>query len=122
MRRYALVLAMVAMPSALYAQNMPLNDFLKRATALEKKGPLALLSSDIGVLKRELEKSEAQLLIEQAAASKAGRKDATCFPDSSNISSNELLRDFRSIPVARRNISVKAAFKGFLQKKYPCPS
>ena len=115
----ALVLA-VAPVTALTAQSMPVSQFLSKADALQKKGALALFSSDIGLLKREVQNSAKQLRAEQVAAQKAGRKPATCMPAKASMTSTELLGHFRSIPPAQRGMNVKAAFASFVNKKYPC--
>ena len=81
MRRFAFVLLLAAAPvTAANAQNMPLNQFLAKATALEKKGPMALLSSDLGRLKKEIENSAKQLRAERLAAKAAGRPQTRILP------------------------------------------
>jgi hypothetical protein len=101
---------------------MPVSTFLAKADALQKKGPLALLSGDVNLLKKEITNSGKQLRQEQKAAQKAGRQPATCMPDKASINSGELLTHFRSIPPAQRNVSVKTAFASLMRKKYPCPA
>lgn len=116
----ALVLVM-GCAGAADAQRMPVSQFLAKADALQKKGALALLSSDIGLLKREIQNSAKQLRAEQVAAQKAGRKTSTCMPAKASMNSNELLAHFRSIPPHQRNMTVKAGLMGLMQKKFPCP-
>ena len=112
-----------AVPSPLLAQSMPVSQFLAKADALQKKGPLALFSSDIKRLKDEVTNSGKQLRAEQIAARRAGQKPATCMPeDKASIGSDELLAHFRSIPPGQRNMPVKTAFAGLMRKKYPCPA
>lgn len=122
MRRAGFVLLMAALPAnAANAQTMPVATFLAKADALQKKGPLALFSSDIGRLKAEIQKSGKALRAEQEAARKAGRTPAACLPKQAEVNSNELLAHFRAIPPAQRGLPVKAAFASFMAKKYPCP-
>lgn len=101
---------------------MPLNQFLDKATALEKKGPLALLSSDIGRLKKEIQNSGKELRAERLAVGAAGKKPAFCPPEEgASVNSTELLGHFRSIPQAQRNsMRTKDAFRSFMARKYPC--
>ena len=106
----------------LFAQSMPVSQFLAKADALQKKGAMALFSGDIGKLKAEVVNSGKQLRAEQEAARKAGRKPATCMPEKASVNSNELLAHFRSMPPAERSMPVKAAFAGLMRKKYPCPA
>ena len=104
------------------AQSMPISEFLAKADALQKKGPMALFSGDIGKLKAEVVNSGKQLRAEQEAARKAGRKPATCLPEKANVTSTELLAHFRAVPPAERGVLVKTAFAGHVRKKYPCPA
>ena len=121
MRHFAIALLLIAVPAtALQAQTMPVSTFLTKADALKKKGPLALFSSDIGLLKKEIQNSAKTLRAEQIAAKKTGRKLPYCLPEKASFNSTELLDHFRSIPAAQRNIPVQAGFAGLVRKKYPC--
>ena len=123
MRKLALSLVLAAAPvTALHAQAMPVAQFLAKADALQKKGAMALFSSDMGLLKREIQNSGKALRAEQNAAAKAGRKSPYCLPAKAQLNSKELLDHFRTIPVAQRNMPVKTAFAGLMRKKYPCPA
>jgi len=114
-------LLLLALPAAVSAQSMPVSTFLAKAEALQKKGPLALLSSDIGVLKREVGAAIVSLRSERLAAAAAGHKPAYCPPGKSSMSSNELLAAMRAIPAADRpKTDVRFALKAMLIKKYPC--
>lgn len=108
--------------TALRAQTMPVSTFLAKAEVLKKRGPFALLSSDYGKLKAEVDNSAKALGREQSAARKAGRQPATCMPSKISIGTDELLDHFRSIPRAQQGMSVKAALLTFVDKKYPCRS
>lgn len=124
MRIFALGLLVVAAPlSGVQAQMMTVSDFLAKADALQKRGAMAIFSSDIGKLKNEVEGSAKQLRAERLGARKAGRAPAFCPPEQgkASLNSNELLAHFRSIPPAQRSISVKAGVAGLMRKKYPCP-
>lgn len=114
-------LALLVMAAPAQAQSMSVAAFLAKADALQKKGPLALLSGDIGKLKAEIQKSGKALRAEEAAARKAGLQPALCMPKEASVSSNEVLAHFRTIPPAQRNMSVKTAFAGLIARKYPCP-
>lgn len=120
MRKFALTLLLAAIPAAAQAQSMTVADFLARAEALERKGALALFSSDLKLLKAQMQNSGKQLRAEQVAAQKAGRKPATCLPAKASMESDELLRYFRSIPPQQRSMTVKAGLAGFASRKFPC--
>ena len=125
MRKIAFVLLLTVAPvTAAHAQNMPLNQFLTKANALEKKGPLALVSGDFGLLKREMQNSFKQLRAERLAAKAAGRKQAFCPPEKgASLGSSEILSHFRSIPQPQRDrMRTKDAFRNLMVRKYPCPA
>jgi hypothetical protein len=103
---------------------MPVSTFLGKAEALQKKGPMALLSKDIGRLKTEVEKGAKGLREERLAQEKAGRKPAYCPPENGgSINSTELLDHMRAIPAAQRDrVTVRDSLRGVLLRKYPCPA
>lgn len=112
----------IAVLTAAPAAAMPVSTFLTKAEALQKKGAMALFSSDIGVLKKEMQASGSQIKAERLAAVKAGRKPDFCPPAKASMGSAELLGHLRAIPAAQRGMPFKAAYKGFLVKKFPCPA
>ncbi len=120
----ALIPAMLA-PAAAHAQDMRLDTFLEKAERLERRGPLALFSSDIGLLKGEVEAS-GELYRQRIAADRAaGRAAHSCPPprgsDGAALNSDDLLAHFRSYPASRRSaISVRQAFFDMMQRRFPC--
>jgi hypothetical protein len=125
MRKIAFGLLIAAVPAtALQAQAMPVSTFLAKADALKKKGPLALLSGDLKLLKAEINNSAKAYGTDVRAARKAGKLTHSCPPQGTTLSMNadELLGHFKAIPAADRNMSVKAAFYGLMKKKFPCPT
>jgi hypothetical protein len=125
MYKVAFALSMMIAPiSAVQAQNMPVSKFLAKADGLKKKGPLALFSGDIKVLKAEIQNSAKAYGADLRSARKAGKPTHSCPPEGTTLSmnSNELLGYFNSIPPAQRGMSVKTAFYNMMAKKYPCPA
>jgi hypothetical protein len=125
MNKVALVLLLTLAPlGAVQAQNMPVSKFLAKAESLKKKGPLALLSGDLKLLKSEVHNSANAYAADVRAARKAGKLTHSCPVQGTTLSMNsdELLGHFNSIPPAQRNMSVKTAFYGLMKKKYPCPA
>ena len=118
MARAALVMS--AAPAA--AQSMPLPTFLTKADALKKKGPLALFSGDLKLLKKEMQESAKLLRAERLAAAKAGKKPAYCPPEKAGgLDAEEVLSHFRGIPAAQRaTMSTKDGFRSLMVRKYPC--
>ncbi len=103
------------------AQAMDVATFLVKADALEKKGMLALMSSDYKLLTREIQTQGASLRAERLAAQKAGRKPAYCPPAKQSLTTREVLTAFRSIPAAQRpRVQVKDALRALMARKYPC--
>lgn len=125
MRRFAIALLVIAVPAtALQAQTMPVSTFLAKADALKKKGPMALLSSDLGLLKKEITGSAARLRAERLAAKQAGRRPAYCPPEKpAALATDELLAHFRSIPTAQgAQMPVQDALRSYFARKHPCPA
>jgi hypothetical protein len=125
MRRIAFALLVAALPTtALQAQTMPVSTFLAKADALKSKGPLAVFSGDLKLLKAEVNNSAQAYGNDVKAARKAGKLTHSCPPAGTKLSMNsdELLGYFNSIPPAQRNMSVKTAFYGLMKKKFPCPA
>lgn len=114
------LLALLTLPASAYA--MDLATFLTKANALEKKGAMAMFSSDLRLLMNEGKTASAQLRAERLADVKAGRKPDYCPPAKGGTNSNEVLAYMRAIPPAQRGISFKTAMAGFLAKKFPCPA
>ncbi|HEX8466916.1 MAG TPA: hypothetical protein VF620_03820 [Allosphingosinicella sp.] len=103
------------------AQAMDVATFLVKADALQKKGVMALMSSDYKLLKGEIETNGAALRAERLAAERARRKPAYCPPAKQSLTSGEILAAFRSIPAAQRpRIQVKDALRALMARKYPC--
>ena len=115
-------LAIVLPITALHAMTVAV--FLQKAEALEKKGALALFSSDLGRLKTEMKQAGEVLKAERLAAQRAGRRAAFCPPEGgAGLNSNELLAHFRSIPAAQRQrMHVRDGLRSLLIRKFPCRS
>jgi hypothetical protein len=115
--------ACVAASGTASAQNMPVSTFLAKADALKAKGPFALLSSDVGALKTEVQAAALAYRTERKAREAAGGKPEVCPPAKGlGIDSDEMTASFRTIPPAQRaTTTVKQAWIGFIKRKYPCP-
>jgi len=111
-------LMLVAVP----AQAMSVAEFLAKVNALKAKGAMAMFSSDIGVLKQEIEGASTAYRGDLAAAAAAGKTPSSCPPPKgqAKMSSNDLIAAFEKIPPAQRGISVKAAFAAMMQQRFPC--
>jgi hypothetical protein len=113
--------ALIAAVPLAPAQAMDVAAFLAKADAIQRKGMLALVSSDYKLLKKEIVDQSQALRSERLAARKAGLKPAYCPPAKSDLTSGEVLAAFRTIPAAQRSrIQVRDALKALLARKYPC--
>lgn len=110
--------------SAGAASAMPVSEFVTKANALEKKGPMALFASDFRLLKNEGNSAVVSAVRDERAAVKAGRKPTMCFPKDKKLSlgTGEVLGHMRTVAAAQGGMSVKDAMAGLLRKKHPCPN
>ncbi len=121
MKKKLLAAALLALVPFGAAQAMDVATFLAKAEALQKKGMMALMSSDYKLLKREIETNAQVLRAEREAAERARRKPAYCPPPKQSLTSNEILAAFRTIPAPQRpRIQVKDALRALMARKYPC--
>lgn len=110
-------LVLVAAP----ASAMDVATFLAKADALKAKGPMALFSSDIGLLKGEAKKASEAYLADKAARAAAGKPPNACPPPGeAKMGSDEFLASLRMIPPAQRGISLTDGMARVLRHKYPC--
>lgn len=111
-------LMLVAVP----AEAMSVAEFLAKVNALKAKGAMAMFSSDIGLLKQEMEGASAAYRADLATAVAAGKQPSSCPPPKGQVKmgSSELIAAFEKIPPAQRGISVKQAFAAMMQQRFPC--
>lgn len=104
------------------AQAMSVAEFLAKANALKAKGFLAIGSSDIKLLRAEVERASDAYRSDLASAKAAGRAPHSCPPPKgqAKIGSKELIAEFEAIPAAQRGMSVKSAFYAMMKKRFPC--
>ncbi|HUQ13807.1 MAG TPA: hypothetical protein VM055_05975 [Novosphingobium sp.] len=95
--------------------------FLAKADALKARGPLALLSGDIGKLKAE-GMAAGQAYRERLQADKAaGRPPHSCPPRGGSVNSNQILTHLRTYtPAERARTTMKTAIADYFAKTYPC--
>ena len=113
---------LLALPASAAPGDMDAQTFLTTAEELKKKGPLALMSSDLKVLKREAEGAANAYRARIRSDREAGRTPHSCPPASKqSMDSDQLLGHLRSYPAARRSsITMKTAFADLMKKRYPC--
>jgi hypothetical protein len=123
MKRWMLGVALVCLPVS--AQAMTVATFLAKADALKAKGVLALMSSDVGLLKAEMKAVGETYRADILAARAAGKPPHSCPPPKgdkrASMTSDELLAELRKVPAAQaRTMEVKTAFYAMMKRKFPC--
>ena len=118
----ALALAAGSLALPVQAQStMSLANFLETADRLERRGILALFSSDFKKLEREIESASAHYRERLEADKEAGRAPDACPAGPVAISSDEILEHFRSYPQAQRSsVTVQRGFEDMIRQTYPC--
>ena len=104
MKRWMFALAVaVAVPSALFAApgDMSVAVFLAKAEALQAKGPLALFSADLDLLKAE-GKAGGEAYRARLKSERAKGHPSSCPPEGVKINSDELLAFLRTYPAVDR--------------------
>ncbi|MBX9645300.1 MAG: hypothetical protein K2W91_14525 [Novosphingobium sp.] len=122
MKRILATLAILALPTALYAAPGEMNvaTFLAKADALKAKGAMALFSSDINVLKAE-GTAAGEAYRARLAKERATGRPSSCPPKGAKVNSSDLLNHLRGYPAAAKpKVSMKQAMADFFIKKYPC--
>lgn len=123
MRKMMIALAAVAVLLPAAAQAMTVAEFLAKASALQAQGVLAVGSSDIALLRGEVQSAGTAYRADLAAQVAAGKKPSSCPPPvgSANVTSQDIIANFNTIPAPQRTrTSVRTAFAAFMTQRYPC--
>ena len=121
MRKLILACALLALPVA--ASSMTVAEFLARAEALKAKGMMAMMSSDLPVIRGEMQAATSTYRADVDAARAKGRTDLGCPPPKgqAKISSDTIMADLAAIPkAAQAKMTVKAGLYAAMAKRYPC--
>lgn len=121
MRNWNLAAALL-LAAASPAAAMDVGTFLAKAEAAQKKGILAVFSSDARLLMSEIKNATQALKAERLAAAASGAQRSYCPRGKASLSQEELLAAMRSVPMSRRSqVSVKDALRSAFSRKFPCP-
>jgi len=116
-----LVAAALALGLAAPAQAaMTVAEFIAKANSLSAKGPMAIFSSDLGLLKREMTGVAQQLKAEGERRRAAGLPPRACPPKGAKMGPSELMAAMNAIPPADRGISLKDGFVRAMSTRFPC--
>lgn len=102
---------------------MTVAEFLARAEALKAKGMMAMMSSDLPVIRGEMQAATSSYRADVDAARAKGRTDLGCPPPKgqAKISSDTIMADLAAIPkAAQAKMTVKAGLYAAMAKRYPC--
>lgn len=101
--------------------DMSVATFLAKAEKLQAKGMMALMSSDIGVLKAEAKAAGTRYrsMLKADAANK--RQPHSCPPAKATYNSNDLMKHLTSYTIEeRQKTNIATATADMMKKRYPC--
>ena len=115
-------LVLFVLPAAASAQSMNAEVFHKKASALEKKGAMAIFSGNLKQVMNEGKASAGKARELRLAAIKAVHKPRYCPPEGGKgINSDEYMKGLSAIPAAERaQIDMTEATTRILARKFPC--
>lgn len=121
MRHLMIVAALIAAVASSPARATDVATFLAKVDAVKGKGMMAMFSSDLKLLMREIGGSMKALKQERLAAVAAGRHPAYCPAGKAELSRQELFSTMQAVPpAARPKVQVKEALRAGLTRKYRC--
>jgi len=115
------LVAMVATPAMAAGGDMNVATFLAKAEVLMAKGPFALLSKDVKVLRAEGE-AASDVYFARLGRERAQGNPSSCPPRKPKEPSNrEFLKHLRSYPPAARAVTkMHVAMGDWFIRTYPC--
>jgi hypothetical protein len=122
--RFKFLIAVVAvgLPAMASAQSMNAETFFQKANALQRKGMMALFSSDVKKLMKEAKAAGERARAQRLAALKAEQKPRYCPPaGSQRMGSDEFMQRLGALPrTDRMRIDMTEAMIRILTVKFPC--
>ena len=118
--RLLIAIALGAAPSAALA--MPVATFLSKADALQRKGPMALFSSDLKLLTNQIKRDAGELRAENKAAEAAGRQKSYCAPAGGvKLTNRDIMGAMNAVPPPQRGTTqTKDALRAYFARRFPC--
>jgi hypothetical protein len=117
-------MAALFIASGTNAQTMNAEQFHQRATALKKKGAMAIFSGgEIKALMNEGKAAGAMAREQRLEAIRSGQKPRYCPPEGKqSLGSDEFMNRLGAVPAAERaRIDMTEAMNRILVQKFPCP-
>jgi hypothetical protein len=125
LKRVFLGALMLAVPALANAQTMNAEQFHQTATALQKKGAMAVFSmGKVKALMAEGKAAADKARQARVAAIASGKKPRYCPPDGPQaMPSSEFMVRLSAIPASERvHIDMTEAMNRILERKFPCKS
>ncbi|MCL6679754.1 hypothetical protein LZ519_10580 [Sphingomonas sp. RG327] len=125
LKRVFLGALLLAVPALANAQTMNAEQFHQTATALQKKGAMAVFSmGKVKALMAEGKAAADKARQARVAAIASGKKPRYCPPDGPQaMPSSEFMARLSAIPPAERaHIDMTEAMNRILERKFPCKS
>jgi hypothetical protein len=121
--RLRLLIAVVLGAAPAAAQAMPLATFLAKADALQRKGPMAIFSSDLKLLTNQIKRDAGELRAENKAAEAAGSQKSYCTPAGGvKLTNRDILGAMNAVPPTQRaRTETKDALRAYFARRFPCP-
>ncbi|GAB5482904.1 MAG: hypothetical protein Pars92KO_26610 [Parasphingorhabdus sp.] len=104
------------------ASAMPVSEFLPKADKLMNAGMGGMFSKHRKPVMAEMKKVTNGYRADIKAARASGKTPSSCPPSKGKgrLNGKEFLAHLKSIPMERRDMEVKTAFRDFMKIKYPC--
>ena len=120
----AVALAAVLLLCATPAAAMNVQIFLAKAERLQKRGPLAIFSSDLKLLMNQVQSDMTAIKAEKDQADAAHRPSAFCPPKDQKITmtDKDILAAMQAVPAPRRaTTDTRDALRAYFRRRFPCP-
>lgn len=100
---------------------MTVATFLSKADALAAKGPLAVFSPDLSLLKNEVMYAGQTYRHQLKADVAEGRPASSCPPAHAPFTSDDVIAQMKTYPVGvRQHVTVVTSVADLFRKRYPC--
>jgi hypothetical protein len=100
---------------------MSVQTFLAKAEALKNKGPMALFSSDLKLLVRQVKTDAAAIKAERLLAQRAGRQPAYCPKGETQLGQKDILTAMEAVPAAQRSSTdTRSGLRAYFARRFPC--
>jgi len=121
LRKIAIAGALLALPAL--ANAMTVAEFMAKAEALKAKGMMAMMSSDLSVVRGEMQAATTAYRTDVDAARAKGSTALGCPPPKgqAKISSDMIMADLAAIPKpVQQRTTVKSGLYAIMAKRFPC--